>query len=135
MNAFKGMFLATALVGGIALAGAKPAAAETLTIEDLIIPGLVVAGGLLLYSEIANNNNRYRWRDGRYDRRYAQRVPRGWVAPPAYRYAPRPLPPGWIIANGRPWPRGVRPGKGHRAKHGRGHDDRFRPGHGFGHYH
>ena len=141
MTALKALFLATALAGSIALAGAKPAAAQGLTTEELVIGGLLVASGLLIYEEVTNDDDdRYRWRDDRYrwrdDRRFLsdrQRVPSGWVVPPAYRFAPPPPPPGWYVVQNRPWQRGLRPGKGHILKRGRGHDDHRRHGHGFGH--
>jgi len=143
MTALKGLIIATAVAGSIALAGAKPAAAQGLTTEELVIGGLLVASGLLIYEQVTNDNDdryrrrddRDRWRDDRRFQPIPQRYPSDWVAPPAYRFAPPPPPPGWTIVQNRPWQRGVRPGRGHEFKRGRGHNDNFRPGHGFGHRH
>jgi len=143
MTALKGLIVAAALAGSIALAGAKPAAAQGLTNEELVIGGLLIAGGLLLAEELTNDDddhrdrwrdNRYRWRDERRFEPIPQSFPGGWIAPPAYQIVPPP-PPGWYVVQNRAWPPGLRPGRGHEFKRGRGHDDDFRPGYGFGHRH
>lgn len=146
MTALKGLIIATAVAGSIALAGAKPAPAQGLTNEELVIGGLLVASGLLIYEQVTNDNDdRYRWRDDRYrwrddrdrwrdDRRFQpipQSFPRDRVAPPSYRFAPPP--PGWAIVQNRPWQRDLRTRRGHEFKRGRGHDDHHRHGHGHGH--
>lgn len=155
MTAFRGLIVAAALAGSIALVGAKPAAAQGLTNEELVIGGLLVASGLLLYEEFTNNghdhdrwrrhrhdndrwrrhrddHDRDRWREHRRDHRQFRNFQSNSFVPPAFF---RGAPPGRFVAERAHRDHGLRLGKRHKKAHrrGRDRDHNFRHRHGFDH--
>ncbi len=133
MRALKAIPLAIA----VAIAGLSPAAAQdnVLALEDLVIPGLVIAGGLLAYQayeDSQNDNDRYydRWYDSRYDRwrndrRRDDRFDDRWYDDRARFNQPPPGFRDWRFAapprNQPPYAWGHKKHKQWHKRHGNGH--------------